>query len=261
MTVFGAYSEYYDLLYADKDYAGEAAYVKGFLDKHGDGKVKRILDLGCGTARHDTALAALGYEVTGVDRSPDMLVMARERFTGKLVEGDVRTVRIGGKFDAVTTLFHVMSYQATDEDVLATMRTAREHLHDGGLFLFDFWYGPAVLAQRPERRVKELKNEKIKVARHCEPVLHEDRHIVDVHYDIKITTHDSPVFADASTGKRLTTHETNIKETHSMRYFFRPELEYFLSASGFDTLQCVVWMREKEPTAKDWGAMMVARRT
>ena len=251
MTVFGAYSEYYDLLYADKDYAGEAAYVKGFLDKHGDGNVKRILDLGCGTARHDAALAALGYEVTGVDRSPEMLAMARERFTGKLVEGDVRTVRIGEKFDAVTALFHVMSYQTTDEDVLATMRTAREHLTAGGLFIFDLWYGPAVLAQRPERRVKELENEKIKVTRYCEPVLHEDRHIVDVNYDIKITTRDS----------RLTTHETNIKETHSMRYFFRPELERLLAAAGFDMMQCAAWMGEKEPTAKDWGAMMVARRT
>ncbi len=249
MTVFGAYAEYYDLLYADKDYPGEAAYVKGLLDKHGDGKITKILDLGCGTARHDAALSALGYEVTGVDRSSEMLAMARERFTGKLVEGDVRMVRVGEKFDAVTALFHVMSYQTTDEDVRATMRTAREHLRDGGLFLFDFWYGPAVLAQRPEPRVKELENESIKVVRHCEPVLHADRNVVDVNYEIFITPHSSP----------RTVHTSPIKETHAMRYFFRPELERVLSQTGLETVRFLAWMGEREPTEKDWSAVVVAR--
>jgi len=250
MTVFGAYAAYYDLLYRDKDYTEEAVYVKSLLERHGKQKVRKILDLGCGTARHDIVLAALGYEVVGVDRSPEMLAMAKKRFTGRLVEGDVRNLDLGEQFAAVLSLFHVMSYQTTDEDVLATMRTAKRHLREGGVFLFDFWYGPAVLAQRPERRVKEMGDEKIKVVRYCDPFFYEDRHVIDVRYDIHITSHDL---------QRMT-YESCIQETHSMRYFFREEMERFLSQSSFRPTCFLAWMGDAEPTDKDWSAIFVTIR-
>lgn len=251
MTVFGSYAEYYDLFYGDKDYGKEAAYVKTLLNKYGEGKVKKILDLGCGTGRHDVLLAELGYEMTGVDRSPEMLALAKSRPSPcHFLEGDVRNIKIDEQFDAVIALFHVMSYQTTNDDVLAVMRTACDHLRTGGIFIFDFWYGPAVLAQRPERRIKEMENEKIKVIRRCEPVVYLDRNVVDVNYEIHITQRSSLANPFSSP----------IRETHSMRYFFKPELERFLSSTGFDKLKCVVWMTEKEPMECDWSAVMVAEK-
>ena len=78
MPVFGAYSRYYDLLYRDKDYAGEAAYVHGLIERYRPGSVS-ILDLGCGTGRHDFCLAELGHELTGVDLSHEMLAVAAQQ--------------------------------------------------------------------------------------------------------------------------------------------------------------------------------------
>ena len=76
MSVFGAYSRYYNLLYQDKDYAGEAEYVRSLISRHFP-QARAVLDLGCGTGRHDLLLAQMGYEVTGVDQSEEMLAIAK----------------------------------------------------------------------------------------------------------------------------------------------------------------------------------------
>jgi predicted TPR repeat methyltransferase len=78
LSVFGAYSRYYDLLYEDKDYSKEAEFVSSIIRRHAPG-ARTVLDLGCGTGIHACTLAQKGYQVTGLDRSADMLAKARER--------------------------------------------------------------------------------------------------------------------------------------------------------------------------------------
>jgi hypothetical protein len=50
-------------------------------------------------------------------------------------------------------MFAVLGYQGENDDVLAALKTAHRHARPGGLFLFDVWYGPAVLHERPSQRV------------------------------------------------------------------------------------------------------------
>lgn len=64
MSVFDAYARYYDLLYREKDYAGEAAFVDQQLRKNGCAG-SAMLELGCGTGRHAIELARLGWSLTG----------------------------------------------------------------------------------------------------------------------------------------------------------------------------------------------------
>ena len=78
MSVFGSYSHYYNLLYKDKDYVGETEYIHNLILKHKRGAAS-ILNLGCGTGRHDLLLAQMGYEVTGVDQSEEMLAVANSQ--------------------------------------------------------------------------------------------------------------------------------------------------------------------------------------
>ena len=72
MSVFGAYSNYYDLLYEDKNYSKEVEFVSSVIRRHAPGAAT-VLDLGCGTGIHACAFAREGYQVTGLDRSADML--------------------------------------------------------------------------------------------------------------------------------------------------------------------------------------------
>ena len=269
MTIFGAYSKYYNLLYKDKDYAGEAQFVHELLHAHLPG-VKTVLDLGCGSGRHDFLLAEKGYAVTGVDRSEEMLVIAKKQIENKIktearkeqnahldststlistlsfIQGDIRTLNIGKQFDAIISLFHVMSYQTSNEDLRAAFFTVRRHLKPGGIFIFDCWYGPGVLSDRPTVRVKRFEDEEIIVTRIAEPVMYPNENLVDVNYHVFVKD------------KHIGTVE-ELRETHTMRYFFKPEIELLFKEFDLKFEGCHEWMTNREPGFGTWGVYFLAR--
>ncbi|TFG91241.1 MAG: class I SAM-dependent methyltransferase, partial [Candidatus Atribacteria bacterium] len=191
MSQFGnLYSQFYDLLYSDKDYIGEVAYVDNLIKTHNK-EAKTLLDLGCGTGKHDELFCDKGYFVHGVDMSEEMLRIAELRRKGKedkllFSQSNITELNLNKKFDVVVSLFHVMSYQNSNNELTKAFKSAKNHLNDGGIFIFDFWYGPAVLTDLPVIRIKRLENELIKVTRIAEPILHTQENIVDVEYDIFI---------------------------------------------------------------------------
>jgi SAM-dependent methyltransferase len=247
LTVFGSYARYYDLLYRDKDYTAETDWIAGLIRRHAP-HAKTILEIGSGTGLHASLLADRGFSVTGIDmsqgmrRSLDPDVGARLSF----VQGDARTFRLARKFDAVISLFHVMSYQTSNADLAAAFTSAREHVAEGGVFIFDCWYGPAVLKQWPSVTTKELSDEATLVRRVAEPVIHATTNTVDVNYTVTVT--------DKSTG----TSEV-LKETHNMRYLFSPEVELLLRAAGLQLVESRGWLTESEPDFDTWGACFTSR--
>lgn len=253
MSVFGAYSRYYNLLYKDKDYAGEAEYVNHLIRRHKPDAAS-ILNLGCGTGRHDLLLAQKGYEVTGIDRSEEMLAVANSQLSAlnpqppllSFQQGDIRTIRLNKTFDVVTALFHVMSYQSANDDLRAAFATARTHLKPGGIFIFDCWYGPAVLSDRPVVRVKRLEDEAIFVTRIAEPVMHPNDNIVDVNYQVIIRD-------------KVSSEVEEVRETHRMRYLFRPEIEHFLGQAGLHTTEAAEWLTGRQPGFDTWGVCFVVQ--
>lgn len=252
--IFNAYAKYYDLLYKGKEYSVEAEYVISLLKSHLGG-VKRVLELGCGTGAHAEMLARMGVYVHGVDLSAEMLARAEARKASLPAEiaarltfshGDVRSVRMETTYDAVISLFHVMSYQTSSADLKLTFETAAAHLAKGGVFLFDFWYGPAVLLQRPEVRAKRLADDDVVVTRIAEPVMYPNENIVDVNYSMFIE--------DKTTN---TIHQ--VVESHRMRYLFLPELVE-LRGSKFRELSNHAWLLNKAPGADSWGVVQMLER-
>ena len=247
MNVFKNYSKYYDLLYKDKDYNLEALYIIDLLKKYSP-NARSLLELGCGTGKHANILADNGYSVLGIDISMTMLNKAK-KFSKSGVNfefGDVRKFRANRKFDAVISLFHVASYQTTNDDLLNYFKTAKAHLDREGIFIFDCWYGPAVLSQKPQKRIKELEDDNIKVKRSAIPEIYLQRNVVDVNYIIKIQ--------DKKTG-----NEENIKETHSMRYLFTPEIELFIKIADFKLIDSHEWLSGKIPSDGTWSVSFIVR--
>jgi len=254
MTVFAGYSRYYDLLYRDKDYADESRYVSELIKRHAP-EAASIFEIGCGTGAHAAELAELGYAVAGIDTSDGMLEAAEARLSDmapalasriSFAKGDARSARLGRKFDAVISLFHVMSYQTSNGDLAAAFATVREHLQPGGVFVFDCWYGPAVLRQWPSVTQKHLSDKSTEVHRIAEPVVHAEKNVVDVNYTVSVTD-------------RITGAKEELRETHHMRYLFSPEIEAALAAAGMTLIASHAWMSNEPPGFDSWGACFVGR--
>jgi SAM-dependent methyltransferase len=250
MSVFNEYARYYDLLYRDKDYTGETNYVHNLIQRQSPG-ARTVLNLGCGSGRHDRCLVDRGYAVTGVDLSEEMLAAARDAAAGNgaldYVQGDVRTVRLGKTFDVVISLFHVMSYQTANSDLMGAFATAYSHLEPGGIFIFDCWYGPGVLTDRPAVRVKELEDEAVSVTRIARPEMHPNENVVDVNYRVFLR--------DKTSGS-----VREINETHRMRYLFVPELQLMLPSAGFESLLFEEWLTSSRLKFTSWNAVVTARK-
>jgi SAM-dependent methyltransferase len=249
--VFGAdYAGSYDALYAEKDYAAECDLVEGIF-RRADKPIRSLLDLGCGTGRHSVELARRGYEVVGVDLSEGMLERARRRAIGQaassttFLRGDIQTMRLDRRFDAVLSMFAVVGYQLSDAAVRSTLANVRRHLQPGGVFIFDVWYGPAVMAVGPSERIKVVPIERGEIERRAVGTLEPDGHVCSVKYELTRRQRGDP--------------DATVFETHRMRYFFEEELGEFLKAAGLTLLTLTAFPDvENPPSAESWNVLAVA---
>ena len=254
MSVFCNYANYYDLLYKDKDYEAEAKYVDKILQRFLPGS-RTVLELGCGTGAHAVHLIKYGYDIHGVDISEAMLARAEKNkmkldsFLNRHLSfsiGDIRNIRLKSTYDVVIALFHVISYLPGNEDLQAVLSTVRSHLKKGGIFLFDCWYGPAVLTEKPEVRQKYLEDDRYKIIRKAQPEMIANANIVEVKYQL---------FAEDKADGQV----EKIEETHRMRYLFKPEIEIFFSSSGIQMVDFFEWLTGREPGFDTWNVCFVGR--
>jgi SAM-dependent methyltransferase len=255
MSVFGtAYAGAYDSLYGEKDYAGECDMIEALFGLCGAGPKRRLLDLGCGTGNHAIPLARRGHAVTGVDLSEAMLAQARQKAAAAGVcentifrHGDVRTVALEeSDFDAAIMMFAVLGYQQTDDDVRAALKTARAHLVAGAPFVFDVWYGPGVISDKPGPRERVIENGPERIVRRTNAILDEDRHLCTVQFGLE-TWRDGTRVAD-------------VHEEHGLRFFFPDELERFARQCGFELVTLRNFSAWNEPVmASSWNSVGVFR--
>mgnify|MGYP006290545621 CR=1 FL=1 len=164
------------------------------------------------------------------------------------MQGDICTVQLGRSFDAVLSLFHVISYQITNQSVSAVFARAAQHLSPGGLFIFDVWYSPAVHTQRPSVRVKRLERDGIRLTRIAEPVLYPNENRVDVYYNI---------FAEDLQSGRVEV----LQESHPMRHFSLPELDLFAEQAGFHRLAAESFLTAEPPSDQTWGLCCILQKS
>jgi SAM-dependent methyltransferase len=231
MSLDATFHQYDDIFDSDRNCKAEAAFVADRLIKHGVAG-RGIMHLGCGTGGHAVELASAGFSVCGVDLDGERVARAEARRVMlpkalaerlRFQQGDARTVRTAEVYDAVVSLFHVASYQITNSEFMAMCHTAALHLPRAGIFLFDCWYGPAILSDPPQIRINRSTNDALGILRIAEPLMRPHENTVQVDYTFILTDF------------RTNATET-VLGTHVMRYMFRPEIELMLDLSGFEVL-------------------------
>ena len=252
MKTFDTYSKYYDIFNQEKNYKQEADYILNLVKKYSP-NCQSLLEFGCGTAMHALHFAQK-YEICGVDISATMLEQASATLKNnniddsniQLICDDISKVNINKKFDVCVSLFHVMSYMSENDKILSVFKNAHRHLSKSGIFIFDCWYGPAVLKQRPAQRIKKINKDDNQYIRLAEPELKIDKNTVDVHYQI-LDLNDK------------TSQFNSLKELHSMRYYFEPEIQLFCELSSFELLNSHAWLTKESPSEDNWGACFVLK--
>lgn len=249
MSIFDGYAKYYDIFYKDKDYVKEAYFINNLIKKY-DQNYNSILDLGCGTGKHDLILQKEGYKITGVDNSKEMLKIAKANLKNadiNYIEGDIRNINLNKKFDVIISLFHVFSYLISNEDLDSASSAVEKHLKENGIFVFDCWYGPKVLRELPEARIKKIKDDKYEIFRLVEPPINLNENKVTVSYNIIVCNNLESKFEE-------------FNETHYMRYLFKPEIELFLSSKNFKLIEYGNSFIDKNNNGvNDWNQYFVVK--
>jgi SAM-dependent methyltransferase len=244
--IFDRYAKFYDSLYVEKDYSEECAYVVSLFDV---AEIQSVLDFGCGTGRFTEQFAAKGFCVDGIDISAKMIEIAQERLVLEphlasleisYEAADVRTFAPKKQYDLVYSLFHVINYMTSDDDVQKFFSSAARALRKGGFLIFDFWYGPGVEADSPTERKKMVDWNGETLGRTAKPRLIPEKNLVIVEYQIETT---KEVFS----------------ELHTMRYLFDADIDSF-SAPYFVTESILGWREDVAPTSDNWNAVAILRR-
>lgn len=211
------YAEIYDLLYKNKDYSTEAMGIHQLIQRYAPG-AKTILDIGCGTGNHAIELAKLGYSVTGIDISSDMLNLAKKKSSSiAFLHKDIRTLKSTKQFNVAISLFHVMSYLPTEKDLSTVFLKISNCLTKNGLFIFDSWDGRKVIANPPEKRIKIFENSVYKLSCTATPNQNMEKQEIKIHYSLHITN-------------KLTRASRKTQESHFLHYWFNYQIQDKLTA-------------------------------
>ena len=248
MINFQQYSKYYDLLYKDKNYREESQYViekvKEFVPN-----AAQILELGSGSGSHAHYFCEAGFEVTGIEKSPEMVAISKAKnIKGfRPIIGDISSYEVSAQFDVAISLFHVISYLTENEVLLDCFKTTNKQLNNGGIFIFDIWYSPAVYHLKPETRIKRLESDDIEVVRLAESKIESDKNVVEVNFEVIIKD-------------KITQTTENVKEKHMMRHFSIPEIKMLAVFAGFEVLVAEEFLTGNTPSEETWGVCFVLKK-
>ena len=240
------YSKHYDLFNKNKDYEFESRFLKDIMnrfDKVTDGL--KILNLGCGTGMHDRKLIDLGFEVTGIDKSAEMIAIARERVPeANYIVGDMSDFDLNEKFDVVICMFSSLGYLTEQEQIDSFFGSVSNHLVDEGLLILDVWNGLGVAKDPPTSREKVVEDGNLKIVRTSYPDLDMQNFVNNVKFKIQVYEDDKLV--------------DEYGEDHKVRFFLPLEIKQYMEDVGIQMLhECPSYNLDEALTDNDWNMILI----
>jgi ubiquinone/menaquinone biosynthesis C-methylase UbiE len=219
-----------------------------FIEKeiHSD-KGVRILDVGCGTGRHAIELAKRGYDVTGIDLSPDQLARAREkadqaRIKVSFIEQDARTMGYTKYYDLIIMICEgAFPLMETDEMNFKILENITRALKDGGKLIMTTLNGLYPLSHSTKDIANENQDNCSVLKNKFNPMTMRDISTVKVE-------------DDSGNKKEITTNE---------RYYLPDEIDKLLRSLNYPYVaifgcECGNFTRNRKPTANDYETLVIA---
>ncbi|MTB52073.1 bifunctional 2-polyprenyl-6-hydroxyphenol methylase/3-demethylubiquinol 3-O-methyltransferase UbiG [Lewinella sp. W8] len=202
----------------------DIAFYRRWLPKNKDA---RILELCCGTGRITIPIAQAGYSVTGVDHMPSMLKKAKIKAASagakiKFIQADIRALDLKEQYDFIFIPFNSIHHMYENEDLFNMLKNVKDHLKEGGLFLFDCFNPSLEYIVASSKEEKEAAN-----------YTTEDGRAIVIKQTMRYEK-DTQI-------NRIKWHfyingEFDSTQELDMRMFYPQELNTYLKWSGFDIL-------------------------
>lgn len=140
--MYSDFAYVYDVLMQDVQYTQWADYLEELFQKFCVKKPELVLDMACGTGNLTLEMARRGYDMIGIDMSPDMLSCAMEKsaecgISPLWVCQDMRAFELYGTMDAILCTMDSMNYMEDVPDMEQVLQLVCNYLNPGGLFIFD----------------------------------------------------------------------------------------------------------------------------
>lgn len=244
------YSHFYDLLYKEKKYSKEFSIIKKVIKKYLNNP-KTLMDLGCGTGNYSKLMTNLGMEVLGVDASVHMLKIAKKKYKMnkklKFIHCDINNLKIYKKFDIISALFHILSYQTTKKNILKFFANSQKHLKKNGILIFDFWFKDGILNLKLPLKCRKVTNKTFTIYR----ITRSNwlKNLDQIH-----DTHEMIVINKKNNKTKI------FKETHKMKFFTLEVIRKYLKINKFKYLLSLDLSTNKPVTKNSWGALVVAKK-
>jgi len=216
-------AEYYDVMRQYRDYDKECQFADDLIQKHHPG-TKKVLDICCGTGEHAIRMTKLGYEVTGIDLSPDMLKLAAKKAKRADVSiefrcTDVNELDFKARFQAAYCLGYTFLYMTTDSKVMNFFAAIRKSLSTGGLLLVDFINGLSLIKDF-QRDKFMYQHDNTTIFQFEQSSLDKARRIKHIEFYYFIDHHDG--------------HMKTIFAEEDLRIFYDDEVQALMLNSGFE---------------------------
>ena len=140
--IYDLLAPFYDAINADIDYTKWADFIEEIFKKECKSRPDLVLDLGCGTGKMTIELARRGYDMTGIDYSPEMLDIARsiaeeEGHDVLWLCQDMREFELYGTVDAAVCCLDCINHLEEKEDLEECFSLVHNYLIPDGIFVFD----------------------------------------------------------------------------------------------------------------------------
>ena len=140
--IYDLLAPFYDAINAEIDYEKWADFIEKILNKECKSRPELVLDLGCGTGKMTLELARRGYDMTGIDYSPEMLDIARsladeEGHDILWLCQDMREFELYGTVDAAVCCLDCINHLEEEDDLDKCFNLVHNYLIPDGIFIFD----------------------------------------------------------------------------------------------------------------------------
>ena len=245
--MYEGFANVYDHVMNNISYEEWFGRLKSYLEDHGI-KEGTICELGCGTGIMTEMFAKAGYQMIGVDRSGDMLALAKNKMSESgsdilYLQQPMEKLELAGPVEAVISVCDSINYLLQEEDMISTFSRVKKYLKPGGYFIFDLKTAYCYQNIIGNQTWVEQDDE---VSYIWENYFYEDQNINE--YTLTI-------FKKQQEGELY----EKIEEAHYQKAYSIERLRSLLEKSGLEMVECFDENMQTEQTANSERIYVVAK--